>query len=493
MNTEKCWMEEALKTPKLEPQLPTTVEGCHDFIRSLLNTVSELFNRIEKLENDNKKLLQENKELKDRLKINSSNSSLSPSKDLKKKKKAKKVSKNKSGGQKGHQGHFRELIDSIEVDSIVKCNLPDLCWCGKEIQLKEDFQRHQVYELPPVKLTITEYQLTKGCCIGCSQNHVAPLPEGITWGITGPKLTAFMSHLVSKYQLSRRELKEFLKEHYNFNISLGTIFNKQKIVNSALEVPVGELLTAVKASSNVNVDETSHNRDGKKQWMWSIASSTIAFFSIMNSRGKKVLKSLMADYRYVVTSDRYAAYNCFDSDKRQICWAHLKRDFTRLSEKEDKVCSRIGKILLQCEAGLFKNWHEFKQSKITRDELLRKSQPIRQRVGELLEQGSYTDPLLKIARFCKNLLSIFNALWTFLSVEQIEPTNNHAERCLRPIVTWRKKYFGTRSDYGSEFVARTASIRMTCQLQSKNTFQFLQLILQSYFDKKQNPSLLLMA
>ena len=75
-------MENALKTPKLEAQLPTTVEGCHDFIRGLLNTVSELFNRIEKLENDNKKLLQENKELKDRLKINSSNSSLSPSKDL---------------------------------------------------------------------------------------------------------------------------------------------------------------------------------------------------------------------------------------------------------------------------------------------------------------------------------------------------------------------------------------------------------------------------
>jgi transposase len=187
------------------------------------------------------------------------------------------------------------------------------------------------------------------------------------------------------------------------------------------------------------------------------------------------------------------AYNYFDSDKRQICWAHLKRDFTRLSEKDDKICSRIEKSLLQCEADLFKIWHEFKQAKITRDELLRRSRPIRQRVGALLEQGSYTDPLLKISRFCKNLLDGFNALWTFLSVEQVEPTNNHAERCLRPAVTWRKKYFGTRSDYGSEFVARTTSIKMTCQLQSKNTFQFLQQTVQSYFSKKQAPSLLGMA
>jgi len=190
-----------------------------------------------------------------------------------------------------------------------------------------------------------------------------------------------------------------------------------------------------------------------------------------------------------VTSDRYVAYTIFDSDKRQICWAHLKRDFTRLSEKDDKVCSRIGKNLLHCEAKLFKWWHEFRQSKITRDELLRQTQPIRQRIGELLEQGSYTDPELKIARFCKNLLDSFNALWTFISIDNIEPTNNHAERCLRPIVTWRKKYFGTRSNYGSEFVARTASIRMTCQLQCKNTFQFLHQALQSYFSKTAMPSL----
>jgi transposase len=197
----------------------------------------------------------------------------------------------------------------------------------------------------------------------------------------------------------------------------------------------------------------------------------------------------MGDYRNIVTSDRYAAYNYFDSDKRQICWAHVKRDFTRLSEKDDKICARIGKSLLVCESDLFKIWHEFKQSKITRNELLRRSQPIRQHVGELLEQGSYTDPILKIARFCKNLLEHFNALWTFLSVENVEPTNNHAERCLRPAVTWRKKYFGTRSDYGSEFVSRSASIVMTCKLQSKNAFSFISQTLENYFTKIPSPSL----
>lgn len=474
--------KETIQLPQLGTELPTTIEGCHELIRHLLQTVSVLFKRVEKLEI-------ENRELRERLNNNSSNSSLPPSKDFKKKKQKKPASKNKGGGQKGHPGHFRELLDSKEVDFIVESKLSKTCACGGAIRIKKDFQRHQVHELPEIKLSITEYRLEKGRCKCCGQNQVASLPDGVTWGITGPKLTAFMLHLTSKYQLSRREVKEFLKEHYQFDLCLGTIFNKQKILNNALEAPVSELLPAIKESHNINVDETSHHRDSRKEWMWSVVSSTIAFFKISGSRGKKFLKSLIGDYRYIVTSDRYAIYNYFDSDKRQLCWSHLKRDFTRLSEKEDKVCSRIGKNLLESEAKLFNIWHEFKASKINRDELLRQCKPIRQRIGELLEQGSYTDPLLKIARFCKNLLEDFTALWTFLSTENVEPTNNHAERSLRPAVTWRKKYFCTRSDYGSEFVARSMSVRMTCQLQGKNAFQFLCQILQNYFSKTKLPSL----
>jgi transposase len=474
--------ENSLKIPQTDVELPATVEGCHDLLRQFFVTVSELFKRVEKLEI-------ENRELKERLNNNSSNSSLPPSKDFKKKKKKKPASKNKSGGQVGHKGHFRELVNSDKVDAIVNCKLPERCSCGGKIKETEDYQRHQVYELPEIKLHLTEYHLEKGCCVNCSRNHIADLPEGITWGITGSKLTGLMSHLVSKYRLSRRELKEFLEEQFSFKISLGTVFNKQKIVNAALEVPVSELLDAVKQSPSVNIDETGHNRDGKREWMWGVISSTVAFFSIVSSRGKKALKSLMGDFENIVISDRYAAYNYFDSSKRQVCWAHLKRDFTRLSEKEDKVVARIGKNLLSCEADLFKVWHIFKQGHILRDELLIQVAPIRQRIGDYLEQGSYTDPALKASRFCKNLLEHFNALWIFLSIENIEPTNNHAERCLRHSVIWRKKYFGTRSDYGSLFVSRSASVVMTCKLQSKNAFTFISQVLKHHFSKLPAPSL----
>jgi transposase len=462
-------------------KLPTTLEECHQVIRLLLNKLDDLSKRFEALETNHEQLKVECAQLKERLNINSSNSSLPPSKSTKKEKNNRKSSGKQSGGQRGHKGYHRELLPSDKVDSIVSCKLPSDCICGGKINSDGDFMRHQVHELPILKLKVTEYQLAKGCCENCHRKQIASLPEDITWGITGPRLTGFMSNLTTKYGLSRREQRSFLEEYFQFHISLGTVFNKQKIVNAALELPVSELLPIVKESVSVHADETGHNRDGKNQWMWGFISSRAAHFSIHASRGRKVLRSMMSDFKNILISDRYAVYNCFDSSQRQMCWAHLKRDFKKVSEKKDKAIARIGKKLLERESNLFKIWHEFKSKKISRNELIWQAKPIQRDIGELLEQGSYTDPKLRVMRFCKNLLENFNALWTFLENEHVEPTNNHAERSLRHSVIWRKKYFCTRSDYGTEFVARSASIHTTCQLQGKSSFKFLCEVLQNYF------------
>jgi transposase len=379
------------------------------------------------------------------------------------------------------------------VDFIQSCVLPENCTCGGKIKSSGKQVRHQVYELPVLKLTITEYQLQQGCCDSCRCKQVASLPEGVTFGMTGPRLTGFMSELTAKYGLSRSEQKLFLKEIFNFSISKGSIFNKQKVVNAAMQGPVDELLPIIKEAQCVHADETGHNRDGKSAWVWGFMLSFAAHFSIHASRGKKVLRSMLGDFSNILVSDRYAAFTIFESDKRQICWAHLKPDFTKLSEKEDKIVARIEKGLLEYESALFKIWHPFKLEKISRGELQQQAKPIRKRLGELLEQGIYTDPALKASRFCKNLLENFNALWTFLEIDGVEPTNNHAERSLRPLVIWRKKYFCTRSDYGSEFVARSASLITTCKLNGKSSFQFLTTLVTNHFSAKQTSVRLLIA
>ena len=471
-------------------KLPSTIKECHEIIRLLLDKLEGFSKRIEALELECAQLRTENTQLKERLNNNSSNSSLPPSKSVKKKKNTRQPSGKASGGQKGHKGHYRELLPTAEVDSIKYCELTH-CHCGGKVRKTGDFLRHQIHELPEIRLHVTEYQLEKGSCVSCGKKHIARLPAGVTWGITGYRLTSLMSNLVTEYGLSRRELTRFLKEHLQFNLSLGSVFNKQKLVNAALEAPVLALLPVIKESHSIHADETGHNRDGSNQWLWAFISKTAAFFSIQASRGKKVLSAMMGDFKHIVVSDRYAGYNLFDSDNRQLCWAHLKRDFTKLSEKDNEVLAKIGKSLLVCESELFNTWHLFREGQLTRFELQRQAAPIRKRVGELLEQGSYTDPALRVARFCKNILENFNALWTFLEGDGLEPTNNHAERSLRLLVIWRKKYFFTRSDYGSEYVARSASFNTTCKLQGRSIFTTLCILMENTFYGQDSSAILM--
>jgi transposase len=479
---------------------PTSIEECLNYIREQeiqigkQNTLlEELLLCLKKLEKDNlelKKLERENFELKELLNMNSQNSSLPPSKDNRKKnKKNKKTpSGRSSGGQKGHKGTARKLLDEDKVDKIVNCKLKETCSCGGNIKDNGKYWQHQVHELPEIKLEVIEYRLPKGICQSCGKKHTAPLPEGVTWGITGHRLTSFMSSMVSDYQLSRMDLKRLLKEHLNFTLSEGTIYNKEKITAKALEEPVKNLLCEAKKSPFLHADETSHVRNGKKEWMWAACSPFAVCFAILASRGKKAMKSFLGDYKGTLISDRYAAYNDFED--HQFCWSHLKRDFVRLSEKHDKVIQRIGKELLKSTDELFEKWHQIKSNdKPSRGILIMECTPIRKTIGELLEQASYTDPTLKAARFAKNLLTRFHSLWVFLEKDGVEPTNNHAERCLRKSVIWRKKYFGTKSEMGDLFVSRTASVVMSCRLLRKSYSEYLTNVIKSYFAKTAPPLL----
>lgn len=459
----------------MDLKLPINIEECHKRLQEQGQLVQELILHLKKLE-------KENTELKELLNRNSKNSSKPPSQDNRKNPPPPKPPSDKpSGGQPGHKGRSRKLLDEKDVDKTVVCELRKTCSCGGNIIATEEYQRHQVYELPEIKLEVTEYHVPKGICQCCGQKHIASLPEEITWGITGHRLTSFMSSLVADYQLSRMDLKRFLKEYLNFSVSEGLIYKKEKIVTKALEEPVNNLLAEIKQSKSVNMDETGHFRSGKKEWMWAMCSTVAVHFAILASRGKKAMRSLMGDYEGIIISDRYGVYN--DFEHRQVCWAHLKRDFTRLAEKKDKVIRRIGKELLNQTNKLFEKWHLFKKNKLSREILIKECCSIRRQIGELLEQASYTDPALKAARFAKNLLTRFDSLWLFLYEDNIEPTNNHAERCLRKNVIWRKKYFGTQSEMGNLFVSRTASIIMTCRLQMKNASEYLASVLKNYFLK----------
>jgi transposase len=132
------------------------------------------------------------------------------------------------------------------------------------------------------------------------------------------------------------------------------------------------------------------------------------------------------------------------------------------------------------EKKLFNLWHQFRNEQLTRSELIQAVEPIQAQVLTcLLEAAEFQigenekTPLAKTVRTCRNLLKLFDSLWLFVREDGVEPTNNAAERAIRPAVIWRRTSFGSDSAAGSEFVSRLLTVVSSLKAQERNILDFL--------------------
>lgn len=141
---------------------------------------------------------------------------------------------------------------------------------------------------------------------------------------------------------------------------------------------------------------------------------------------------------------------------------------------------------------LFHQWHLFKEEIYNRGQLKQRTKLIRLKIEHYLRQGMLSKNR-KTAGTCRHILSRKEALWQFIEVENIEPTNNTAERILRMLVIWRKTSFGTQSPRGSLHMERIMSVVATCRLQGKNTLEYLTVSVRSHLLGDVYPSLIPLA
>jgi transposase len=255
-------------------------------------------------------------------------------------------------------------------------------------------------------------------------------------------------------------------------VALGTISNMEAEVSDALEAPYEEAAEAVRQADAKNLDETSWKDNNKTVWMWTAATATIALIAIHTHRGIRGLKALLGGVlRGVFSSDRWKAYGIRALRCRQICWAHLVRDFQKLIDRGGEG-ARIGSQAKELAGRLFIIWRDFKEGGIDRATLPFAMRWVRKDFQVLLKRGRKLRDE-KAATFCQNLLDLEPALWSFLRREGVEPTNNHAERVLRRGVLWRKRSFGSRSERGARFAERILTAVQTRRLQGKPVFPFL--------------------
>jgi transposase len=392
----------------------------------------------------------------------------------------------KPGGQAGHLGHGRKLIPVEQVPHVVDLK-PTACdQCGALV-LGEDAQpaRRQVTDLPRVEPEVTEYRQHALKCLVCGARTAAEFPVGIPGGSCGPRLQATVGYLTGRIGVSQREVEEVLQTVFHTDLSLGSISAQEDQVSAALAEPVQAAQTYVQHQAVQNVDETSWREKTKRAWLWISTTPLVTVFLILATRGATGAQQILGSVvQSVVGSDRWSGYTWLDPQRRQLCWAHLKRDFQALVERGGES-ERIGRALLEQVEKMFGLWHRVRDGTLSRADFQTAMQPIQTAVGDLLRKGAAlacdtpggppprSGGHGQTRHTCKNLLKLEVALWTFVRIEGVEPTNNCAERGLRRAVLWRRRSFGTQSEDGSHFVERILTAVTTLRQQKRDVLDYL--------------------
>jgi transposase len=272
--------------------------------------------------------------------------------------------------------------------------------------------------------------------------------------------------------VSQRDIAEGMEALYHVEMAVGSVSTLQTAVSEALAKPVDEAQTYIQRQLEVKVDETGWREESKRAWLWVGATPLVAFFMILKTRGANGVRSLLGDsFSGIVGSDRWSAYNWLAPQRRQLCWAHLIRDFQKLVDRGGASAIPGCSLLAQAK-DLFHLWQRVRDGTLAHPDFAVNAHLIRTKVHELLVEGAALEHA-QTRQTCRNLLKVEDAMWTFVALDDIEPTNNLAERCLRRAVLWRRRSFGTQSSDGSLFVARILTTVTTLRLQQRNVLDFL--------------------
>lgn len=455
--------------PITEAEWQLTSEPVRQYIRNLERSLDGLMQQI-------KQVNQKVEQLEVKAKKNSQNSSKPPSSDSpseraarKKKKKKKKRAK---GGQKGHKAHQQLILKPSREHHLT----PDSCSCGNtdfDMCQMDPFYTHQHIELPKIEMEINHFILHRCNCPECGKTVKACLPAEVRSGY-GPRLSAFVAELSGIKAMSRNDVKQLCESVLGFPIATGTI---QKIIDRASEslVPVYEQIGHTARSSMCNyIDETSWFKENSLQWLWVMANERVAFYRIDPHRSKEAFNQLIKDWEGILISDSYSLYRSWIHG-RQTCIAHLIRKANALTERKKPDLRRFGQIISS-------HLHLLIQ--------FSKNPPASQQWSGFYSTLLFTlslweDDKNDAGLLARQIVREIDSLWAFLDHDGVDPTNNRAERALRFGVLWRKRSLGTQSEKGNRWVERILSLKETCRLKSKSTFQTLVECISSSFNNTQ--------
>ena len=355
--------------------------------------------------------------------------------------------------------------------------------CGEHLSAGWIQRRIQVIDLPVVApLEITEHRIIRRQCPRCGK-RVLPKPVGLEAGRIGrsrfgPRLIAAIATMATVERLPGRLIQDRLTREYGLRISHGGIIGVLHRMAVA-GVPIYEQLQQdVRASPVVHADETGWRESGQHTTVWTVSTSQVVYVHHGRRTNEAIDGILGADFEGTIVADCYAAYNHFLGPK-QRCWAHLVRDLETLLHEHGDDIETIAWVtgILQIYAQARRPRPAVEEGS-TQQAVRAREQRARQceaLIGALCPVD--LAPTLPYATLATRLRTHLSELFTFVRDPAVAPTNNAAERSLRPLVIARKVSGGTRSATGSRTRMILYSLCATAKLQGQDPTRVYQQIL----------------
>lgn len=398
----------------------------------------------------------------------SKNSSQPPSRDQKPNKPSDSP-KRKHGRGYGHDKAERKWV--AEPDEVVELKAERCPSC--QYDLRHAAARvvavNQITELPEPKAKVIEVRQYEVQCPDCRQSHRTEPPEGLEMDrVFGSRLEATTVYYRHQQHMSYDRTQKALQDLHGVELSQGAINRMMGRAGRAALEALKPIEAAVRQSAVVNSDETGARVAGRTWWHWVFCTLTAVLHIIKPSRAAAVIDTVMADSQVEVWgSDCLPAQLKADRPHRQLCLAHQNRDLQRVIDQYPQGWwARAVQILFRAAISL----HHL------RDQLSAQQFQAHRNRLELLCDWLLTrsPPQAEALKLHKRYLKHRQHLFVFLDRTDVEPTNNVAERALRPAVIHRKVTGGFRSQWGAEAYVALASVIDTAKLTGRSPFEAIQ-------------------
>lgn len=369
------------------------------------------------------------------------------------------------GAREGHEPKHREPrpVDD-EKDATLSC-CPE---CDTKLGDPIEVRDRVVEELVPARLHVTKYHIHRYWCASCKRKVEAQPPgvlPGQRFGIHLMLLVCYLRTLGVTWEKERA----YFQDSYGLKLSHGALVHMEKVVAKALGKKYDELLQEVRAAKSVHFDDTSWPIDGVNNWLWVLLSKGAAWYTVENTRSRRIVEEHLGDlFDGVTVSDFLPSYRNLPYTQ-QKCLIHLLREIHRFEEKPDFVLDddwksvRMRTKRLVTEA---RNSRENGMPQKEREELQLRLIARANAVGQMKLENKYAKTLARLVGQYSEML------FTFVVEDDVAWENNAAERGLRPLVVNRKVSYGSRSTEGAQRLAVVHSIAQTARLRNESFFDF---------------------